>query len=82
VNSPVTLSLDANEALVLFEFLSAESAPLAAVTKRQPGAWGVVNAILCQLEKQLVEPFGPDYVRLVAEARASVIERHGTQPGD
>jgi hypothetical protein len=82
VSAPVSLALKSDEALVLFEFLQSGDADLAAAIKRQPGAWSVVNAIVCGLEKQLVEPFLEGYARRVEEARASVIVRHGAQPED
>ena len=78
--TPPALALETDEALVLFEFLQSGDVDLAAAIKRQPGAWGVVNAIVCALEKQLAEPFSEDYLRVVEEARASVIARHGAQP--
>ena len=64
----VRLELEPDEALVLFEFLSrySDEQVLAIEDKaEQVALWN----LLCLLEKQLVEPFLPEYSRLVRDAR-------------
>lgn len=68
MGEPVRLELTADEALVLFEFLARyeESNSLNIVDQAEQCAlWG----LQALFEKQLVEPFLPNYVELVAEAR-------------
>ncbi len=68
VGEPVRLELTADEALVLFEFLTryGESSSLNIVDQAEQRAlWN----LQCLFEKQLVEPFRPDYVELVEAAR-------------
>jgi hypothetical protein len=65
---PVRLELTADEALVLFEFLSrySDSNSLSLVDQAEQRAlWN----LCCLLESQLVEPFRPDYDALVSAAR-------------
>jgi hypothetical protein len=68
VGEPVKLELTADEALVLFEFLSryGESDTLSIVDQAEQRAlWN----LQCLFEKQLVEPFCTDYAALLAAAR-------------
>jgi hypothetical protein len=68
VGEPVRLELTADEALVLFEFLSryGESDTLSVVDQAEQRAlWN----LQCLFEKQLVEPLRPDYLAIVAAAR-------------
>jgi hypothetical protein len=69
---PVTLELTADEALVLFEWLSRSSpsdqpAPYADRAE-QIALWNLE----CLLERVLVEPFDPDYDALVQAARTAL----------
>lgn len=66
----VTITMTSDEALVLFELLHRwEDADL--VSPPQHGGEQVVLWNLSALlERVLVEPFSPDYTRLVSEARS------------
>ena len=68
MGEPLRLELTADEALVLFEFLSryGKSDTLSVVDQAEQRAlWN----LQCLFEKQLVEPFHPDYTVLLAAAR-------------
>lgn len=68
MGDPVRLELTADEALVLFEFLSrySDSNSLSLVDQAEQRAlWN----LCCLLESQLVEPFRSDYDALVSAAR-------------
>jgi hypothetical protein len=68
MGEPVPLELSADEALVLFEFLSrySDSDVLATVHQSEQRAlWRLLGL----LEKRLVEPFRPDYTQLLQQAR-------------
>lgn len=64
----MTLDLSADEALVLFEFLSRwqETGTFDLVDQAEQR---VLWDVLASLEKNLAEPFSPEYGSLVAEAR-------------
>lgn len=64
----VRLELTADEALVLFEFLSRYSDSNILAIEDQAEQRALWN-LLCLLEKQLVEPFRPDYSQLLQQAR-------------
>lgn len=64
----VRLELTADEALVLFEFLSQYSDSNILAIEDQAEQRALWN-LLCLLEKQLVEPFRPDYSQLLQQAR-------------
>ena len=71
---PVTITLDDDEALVLFEWLSREvddrdGARLAHVLV-SPGEFWALNATHCLLEAQMAAPFQADYAAAVRAARA------------
>jgi hypothetical protein len=71
-----TITLQDDEALVLFELLASER-----IEKDLPGLeapernalWALSGA----LERTLVQPFSPNYSELLAKARASLVERFG-----
>ena len=65
MGTQITVSLNEDEALVLFEALASGAAQRASVSR---GAQGALDSIEAQLERVLVEPFRPDYVKLVEEA--------------
>lgn len=70
----ITITLEADEALVLFEWLSREvddrdGAGLAPVLV-SPGESWALNALHCLLEAQVVAPFQLDYAEAVRAARA------------
>ena len=67
----VVLRLTQDEALVLFEYLAAledQKENLTEVSAEDRVLWQLEG----QLEEILVEPFHPEYVRLVEEARQRV----------
>ena len=65
----ITLTLNADEALVLLEMLSRWEDTYPAREIVHPGEEYVLSAILARLEKSLVEPFRRDYLELVSSAR-------------
>jgi hypothetical protein len=67
----VVLDLSADEALVLFEFLSryGESERLETVDQAEQRA---LLRLCGKLESRLVEPFAPNYAELLAAARERV----------
>ena len=67
----VTLKLSRQESLVLFEWL-AQAEDLELLTFRHPSEQKVLWKLQGELESLLVEPFAPDYARLLAEARMNV----------
>lgn len=68
----ITIKLDKDEALVLFEFLSRindkELKEIFEDQAEQKALWILAG----QLEKQLVEPFKPEYKDIVREARNKI----------
>jgi hypothetical protein len=64
----VRLELTADEALVLFEFLSSYCDSNVLSIEDQAEQRALWN-LLCLLEKQLVEPFRPEYHQLVQQVR-------------
>ncbi|MCC2097336.1 MAG: hypothetical protein KDJ29_10615 [Hyphomicrobiales bacterium] len=80
----VTLVLDREEAIVLFDFLQREidvknGAHLGQAVQHDGELWAL-NGLNCLLEKQLVEPFGPDFANTVAQARTQLAKRCGVWP--
>jgi len=72
------IEIEPDEALVLFELLSRYSdGDMKEVRVAFPGERTALMSLLCYLEKQLVEPFKPDYLQLVSQARARLVERSG-----
>lgn len=66
-----TLHLTGDEALVLFDFLSRFS-DTDELTLEDQAEERVLWTLCCALERQLVEPFRPDYPALLAAARERV----------
>lgn len=66
---PVTLTLSADEALVLFELLASDDAA-ASVEIVHPAERQVLQNVLCQLERELVSPFDARYADILAAARS------------
>jgi hypothetical protein len=69
-----TVSLTADEAIVLFDMLSrwsmdgeSPTPPRECFESTAEGA--VLNKLLCELESRLVAPFRPDYLQILQEAR-------------
>jgi hypothetical protein len=70
----VTITLEDDEALVLFEWLSREvddrNGERLAPVLVSPGEFWALNAAHCLLEAQMVAPFRQDYREAVLAARA------------
>ena len=64
----VTLSLTADEAVVLFELLQRFSESNALAIEDQAETRALWN-LCCLLEKQLVQPFASNYRELLADSR-------------
>lgn len=71
----VTISLTADEALVLFEWLTREDGKGGLPTEHQ-SEQNVLWLVEAQLEKGLVDPLRPDYAAMVAAARERLAARH------
>jgi hypothetical protein len=77
----VTLKLERNVALVLFDFLARAAdkehgEPLRGAIRHEaelPALWTLLNG----LEEVLAEPFAVDYPKRLTKARAGVVERCG-----
>jgi hypothetical protein len=71
-----TITLEDDEALVLFELLASER-----IQKELPGLEApernALWALSAVLERTLVQPFSPNYSEQLAEARAALVERFG-----
>lgn len=70
----IQITLEDDEALVLFELLASGRLPDAVDTPQRNALW----ALEALLQKQLVAPFSPDYSTLLERARASLVERYGS----
>jgi hypothetical protein len=75
VNEMHVITLNEDEALVLFEFLShaAENAP--SNGQANSAEQVVFNRVLASLESTLVQPFSPDYRELLSGAQARVVNQ-------
>ncbi|MDX1489076.1 MAG: hypothetical protein R3268_12785 [Acidiferrobacterales bacterium] len=69
----VTITLEQDEALVLLELLSSEKLEASVDTAERNALWALEGA----LDKQLAEPFSPNYSELLQKARQSLLERYG-----
>jgi hypothetical protein len=67
----INLTLNADEALVLFEFVSRFSDSDQLTIADQAEA-ATLWSLCCQLEKRLTEPFSPRYEELLSSARERV----------
>lgn len=70
-----TVTLDADEAVILFEMLSRwnDDSTFALVDQAEQR---VLWNLCCALEEQLVEPFQPNYAGILAAARDRVRDPH------
>ncbi len=68
INSKITIELDKNKALVLFELI----VKLTESENYESAEQNVLNEIECLLEKQLSEPFEPNYLEIIAKARNQI----------
>jgi hypothetical protein len=68
MGGPMRIELTGDEALVLFELLSRYYSSDSLSIEDQAERRTLWN-LHCQLEKQLVEPFQPDYGALLRQAR-------------
>ena len=71
-SASVTISLTADQALVLFEWLTRQDNQGALPTEHQ-AEQNVLWEIEAQLEKILVEPLRPDYEALLVAARDRLV---------
>ena len=72
----VTLQLEDDEALVLFEFLASRENLRGELNLEAPESHAL-DCLHAALERVLVVPFKPDYSTLLSSARTSLIERFG-----
>jgi len=80
----VTIRLDHAEALVLGDFLHRhidlqDGDQLKPAVKHIGELWAL-NGLNCLLERELAEPFLPDYGDRVSKALALLVERNGNWP--
>ena len=73
----VTLELDHDAAIVIFELLSRHSEGEGASLGLSPADQCALDQLLGGLERKLVEPFAPNYRETVERARASLLQRFG-----
>lgn len=71
-----TITLEDDEALVLFELLASERIEKEVSGLEAPER-NALWALSSLLEKTLVQPFSPDYDQLLQKARVSLVERFG-----
>ena len=69
----ITITLEQDEALVLFALLASEKLEASVDTPERNALWTLEEL----LEKQLAEPFSPNYSELLQKARQSLLERYG-----
>ena len=69
----ITIALEQDEALVLFELLASQKLEASVDTPERNALWALEGL----LEKQLAEPFSPSYSELLQKARQSLLERYG-----
>jgi len=74
----VSIQLDDDEALVLFEFLASRE-DLRAELKLEAPEFHAFDSLHAALERVLVVPFEPNYSTLLSAARTSLIERFGKE---
>jgi len=70
-DNQVEISLNSNEALVLFDFLSRFSEQEELIIQDSSEKQALWN-LLALLEKQLVEPFASNYAELIENAREAL----------
>lgn len=68
----ITIKLNKDEALVLFEFLSRINDKELKEIFEDQTEQKILWVLEGQLEKQLVEPFKPDYKNIIREARNKI----------
>jgi len=69
------IHLSEDEALVLFELLSTWLEPDGTTPTSDQAELAAMNAVLGQLERQLVAPFRADYAQRVNDARTRLTSR-------
>lgn len=73
----VTLELDHDAAIVIFELLSRHNEGTSSSLALSPADECALDQLLGCLESKLVEPFASNYGELVERARASLLQRFG-----
>ena len=71
-----TIDLNADDALVLFEWVSRVTDD-ERLTVSDPAEWGALHQLCGALERALAEPLRADYRPLLEDARRRVRERDG-----
>jgi hypothetical protein len=69
----INVTLQNDEALVLFELLASEKLSGAVDVPERNALWALEGV----LEKELAEPFLPEYAFLLENARQSLLARYG-----
>jgi hypothetical protein len=69
----VAITLEKDEALVLFELLASEKLVKSIDVAERNALWALEGA----LEKKLAEPFSAEYAELLKSARQSLVDRYG-----
>jgi len=77
VDDSLSITIGKAEALVLFDLL-ADFHDQPHLTIRNSAERVVVWRLGAWLDKELVEPFHPDYSRILEESRRAVVERWGS----
>ncbi len=77
----MVLELSSVERLVLFECLH-RMCETERIAVSHPAETVVIDKIAAHLERQLAEPFDPDYPERLAAARKELIEAHRERFGD
>lgn len=72
----ITITLEDDEALVLFELLASEKLEKA-IQSLDSAEHGAVWALEASLERVLAEPFRENYAELLAQAKQAVADRCG-----
>ena len=73
----VTLELDRDAAIVIFELLSKHNEGAGSSLTLTPADGCAFDQLLGSLESTLVEPFSAEYSETVERARASLLQRFG-----
>jgi hypothetical protein len=73
---PIPVILDDDVALVLFELLASEQIETRIPDLEAPER-NALSALQGHLEKALLQPFSPEYDRLLESARQSLLRRFG-----
>ena len=76
MSEKINISLNKNEALILFELLSRFSESDSVLTIEHQAEKSVLWSLCCDLEKILVEPFYENYDELLHQAREKLKDKN------